>query len=138
MAANNHKTLLRNYLEQVWKNKQPETIRNFLAPHYKRYTSPTAPPLSLEDQIQRLASFWAAFPDIQIQVEEVAAEDGLICFRSTMRGTHQGTFHGLPPSGRRVAVQLLDMIKIENGQFVEHWGGPDLYDLLQQLGDTGP
>jgi hypothetical protein len=33
-----------------------------------------------------------------------------------------------------VEVRLLDMIRVENGMFVEQWGGPDLLDLLQQLG----
>jgi len=33
-----------------------------------------------------------------------------------------------------VIVTLLDVIRIENGKFIEHWGGPDLFDLVKQLG----
>jgi hypothetical protein len=31
-------------------------------------------------------------------------------------------------------VAALDLVRIENGKLVEHWGGPDLFSLLQQLG----
>ena len=57
-----------------------------------------------------------------------------IAFRSTFRGTHQGIFREMPPTGRRVTVRLLDLIRVENGSFAEQWGGPDLLDLLRQLG----
>ena len=62
------------------------------------------------------------------------AEGDRIAFRSTMRGTHRGEFLGIPPTGIQVTVGLLDVIRIENGKFVEQWGGPDLLDLVQQLG----
>jgi hypothetical protein len=31
-------------------------------------------------------------------------------------------------------VSALDIVRIENGRFIEHWAGPDLFNLLQQLG----
>jgi predicted ester cyclase len=41
---------------------------------------------------------------------------------------------GIAPTGKPIKVGLVDVIHIENGQFVEQWGGPDLLDLVQQLG----
>jgi len=38
--------------------------------------------------------------------------------------------------GKSVTVSLLDIIRVEDGRFVEHWGGPDLFDLLKQLGEV--
>ena len=134
MSASENKDLLRRYFEEVWEKQNPEAVRLFLAPDYKRHTSPTAKPLTLDEQIQRLGGFRAAFPDIQIRVEEVIAEGDLISFRSTLRGTHQGELLGIAPTGKKVTVNLLDMVRIENGKFVEQWGGPDLYDLIRQLG----
>ena len=51
-----------------------------------------------------------------------------------MRGTHLGIFQGIQPTGRRVTVLLVDVIRFEDGNFIEHWGGPDLFDLLKQIG----
>jgi predicted ester cyclase len=133
MSIGENKTLLLRYIEAVWEQRNPHAARGFLAHDYKRQVSPTSKPLTRDEQIQRLVGFRAAFPDIQITVEEVVAEGHWISFRSRMRGTHLGEFLGRPPTGKQVEVILLDMIRIEDGQFIEHWGGPDLFDLLRQL-----
>jgi predicted ester cyclase len=51
-----------------------------------------------------------------------------------MQGTHQGVFQGIQPTGKTITVSLIDIIRVEHGKFIEHWGGPDLFDLLKQLG----
>jgi predicted ester cyclase len=133
VSAGENKNLLMHYIEAVWEQRNPQAARGFLAPDYQRHVSPTSEPLTRDEQVQRLVGFRAAFPDIQITVEEVLAEGSWISFRSRMRGTHLGDFFGRPPTGKRVEVILLDMIRVEDGQFIEHWGGPDLFDLLRQL-----
>ncbi len=134
MSVDSNKDLLQRYIEAVWDNENPEAIDDFLAPNYRRHRSPTSPPLTRDEQKALLIGFRQAFPDVRITVEEMIAEDDRIAFRSTMRGTHQGELLGLAPTGKQVEFSLLDVIRIENGKFVEQWGGPDIYDLLRQLG----
>ena len=74
------------------------------------------------------------FPDIQWTLEEMIAEDDRVAARFTMRGTHRGTFFGVPPTGKTIAVQAMNFYRLSNGQFVEERGQPDLLGLLQQLG----
>jgi predicted ester cyclase len=133
-TQDHNKALIQRYLDEVWGKGNIAAADQFLAPDYKRYLSPVAEPLHLDGQKQRLAGFRAAFPDIHITMEDMVAEGDYVVFRSTMRATHQGVFQGLPPTGRRVTVTLLDVIRIENGMFIEHWGGPDLFDLVKQMG----
>jgi predicted ester cyclase len=134
MSASENKALLRRYVRDVWEKQNPSAVRDFLAPNYRRHTSPTVAPLTLDDQVQRLVGFRTAFPDIQIVVEEVIAEGDHIAFRSTMCGTHSGGLMGFAPTGKQVTVGLVDVIRVKDGKFVEQWGGPDLFDLLRQLG----
>lgn len=134
MSPEANKALLRRYIEDVWDKKNPTAVDEYLAPNYRRYRSPTAEPLTRDEQKQLLTRFRSAFPDIQLTVEELIAEGNSVAFRSTIRGTHQGELLGITPTGKHVTVGLVDMIRIENGKFVEQWGGPDLLDLLQQLG----
>jgi len=133
MSAELNKALLHRYIEEVWEKENPAAVDNFLAPTYARHRSPTTPPLTREDQKQLLAAFRTAFPDVKITIEDVIAEGDKVAFRSTMRGTHQGEFLGIAPTGQEVTFGLLDVIRIEDGKFVEQWGGPDIYDLMQQL-----
>ncbi len=134
MSAEANKSLVRRYIQEVWQKRNIAAVDAFLAPNYRRHLSPTAAPLTRDGQRQRLAGFRAAFPDIQLAIEDVFAEGDRVAFRSTMRGTHHGIFQGIAPTGKHVTVALLDVVRIEDGKIVEHWGGPDLWDLLQQLG----
>jgi steroid delta-isomerase-like uncharacterized protein len=66
-----------------------------------------------------------AFPDVQVTVEDVMAEDDRVAARVVMRGTHRGEFQGIAPTGKQVEVRAMDMFRIENGKIVEHWGHGD-------------
>lgn len=134
MHAEENKQLLRRYVSEVWDNGNLEALRDFLAPDYRRHVSPALPPLDLDAQVERLAGFREAFPDIALRIDEITAEDDRISFRSTITGTHQGEFAGLPPTGERVTVGLVDVIRVEGGKFAEQWGGPNMADLFRQLG----
>lgn len=129
-----HKALVRSYIEEVWTRGNLDAVDIYLGPNYRRHLSPTLEPLSLDDQKQRLAGFRSSFPDVEITIEDVYSEDHYVIFRSTMRGIHKGVFQGIQPTGKTITVTLIDIIRVENGKFIEHWGGPDLYDLLKQLG----
>jgi predicted ester cyclase len=128
------KALVRSYIEEVWTRGNLAAVDIFLSPNYRRHLSPTAAPLLLDGQKQRIAGFRSAFPDVKITIEDVFAEDNYVIFRSTMSGTHHGVFQGIEPTGKPITVTLIDIIRVEHGKFVEHWGGPDLFDLLKQLG----
>jgi steroid delta-isomerase-like uncharacterized protein len=74
------------------------------------------------------------FPDIQWTLEEMIAEGDKVAARFTMRGTHQGTFFGVPPTGKKIAVSAMNFYRLSGEQFVEERGQPDLLGLLQQIG----
>jgi len=74
------------------------------------------------------------FPDIQWTLEEMVAEGDKVAARFTMRGTHRGTFFGVPPTGKTIAAQAMNIYRLSGGQFVEEHGQPDMLGLLQQIG----
>ena len=80
----------------------------------------------------------SGFPDIQWTLEETIAEGNNIVARYTMRGTHQGAFMGVPPTGKKIAVQALNIYRFSNGKILEELGQPDLLGLLQQIGGLQP
>ena len=78
----------------------------------------------------------AAFPDWRLTLHEIVVEGDLAAFRATVTGTHEGALLNLPATGNEVATSALDMIRIRDGRFTDHWGGPDLFTLLQGCGGT--
>lgn len=76
----------------------------------------------------------AGFPDIQWTLEEMVAEGDKVAARFTIRGTHRGTFSGVPPTGKSIRVQAMNIYRLSDRQFVEERGQPDMLVLLQQIG----
>ena len=76
----------------------------------------------------------SGFPDIQWTLEEMVAEGDKVAARFTMRGTHRGTFFGVPPTERLIVAQAMNIYRLSGGQFVEEHGQPDMLGLLQQIG----
>jgi predicted ester cyclase len=74
------------------------------------------------------------FPDIQWTLDEMVAEADTVAVRFTMRGTHQGAFFGVPPTGKGVAVQSMAFYRLAGGKLIEEHGQPDMLGLLQQIG----
>jgi steroid delta-isomerase-like uncharacterized protein len=76
----------------------------------------------------------AAFPDIQVTVEDMIAERDKVVARVTIRGTHTGEFMGMPPTSKSFTVSAIDIIRFADGKAVEHWGNQDDLGMMQQLG----
>lgn len=79
--------------------------------------------------------YLGAFPDLEMRAEDVIASGDRAVARVRATGTHQGDFLGMPATGRRVDVQLMDIIRFDDdGRAREHWGVLDQLTMLQQLG----
>jgi predicted ester cyclase len=77
--------------------------------------------------------FHAAFPDLTVRIDELVAEADKVAVATTMAGTHLGELLGREPTGRRVSVTGVDMVRIRDGVIVEHRGLTDMVGLWRQL-----
>lgn len=75
-----------------------------------------------------------AFPDANIEPAHMVADDEHVSIAYTLRGTHQGEFHGLEPTGRKIEVRGVQIGRFEDGKIVERWGSSDELGILRQLG----
>jgi steroid delta-isomerase-like uncharacterized protein len=89
----------------------------------------------IKDAISQLL---AGFSDFTVTNEQIIASGDTVVVRSTARGTHTGTFVGIPPTGTPVAFAAIDIWRVENGQLVEVWHVEELLSLLIQLGVIPP
>ena len=139
MSTTDSLAVVRRYAEEVWDPSNPfdpDVLRRYFSPSLKRYTSAVSPPLDPEAQIARLQGIRTAFPDVTIVADDYVAEGDTVVVRATLRGTHRGEFLGIPATGRPVQATIVDFIRIEDGLIAEQWGGPDVFDMLRQIGVT--
>jgi len=75
----------------------------------------------------------AAFPEYELIPSLIVAESDLVAARCTFRGVHKGEFARIPPTGRRVSMDLMIFYRIADGRIAEHWIQMDTPDLIEQL-----
>ena len=71
-----------------------------------------------------------AFPDLQVEIEVLATEGDRVVWLRTSRGTHEGSFMGVPASGRQLVWQDIVVTRYEDGVIAEEWGESGLAGLL--------
>jgi steroid delta-isomerase-like uncharacterized protein len=133
MSAEENKASIRRYVEEAWNKGNVDIMDELMAAHYSRHMAISAPPLTREGQKQRILGFRRAFPDLCLTIEDMIAEGEKVSFRLTLRGTHQGEFMRVPPTGKQIEVGAVDVARFEDGKVVEQWGQTDMLGLLQQL-----
>lgn len=80
----------------------------------------------------------AAFPDLQIHIEDLVAEDGRVAVRSRVVGTHQGEFMSVPPTGKEVSTLNITIFGIDDGKIIEKWTVFDALGMMVQVGAIPP
>lgn len=91
-------------------------------------------PRGPEGAKRRIGRLRAAFSDLEMCTDVIIGEGPYVAARGTLRGTHTGTFLGVPPTHRKIVVNGLNFHRIENGKIAETWVEWDAGELMRQLG----
>ncbi len=71
--------------------------------------------------------------DIKVDILDQIAEGDKVTTRKTIHGTHTGNFMGIPATGKKLAIQVIDIIRLSDGQYAEHWGMSNMADVVAEL-----
>jgi steroid delta-isomerase-like uncharacterized protein len=135
MSIEQNKELVRQMVEEIFNRGNLGLAGQFLAPDFvEREELPPGISSDREGVTQLTSMLHSAFPDFQATIEDIIAEGDKVVIRQTWSGTHKGEFMGIPPTGRSVSFGVIDIIRVDGGKFVEHWGQMDSMGLMQQLG----
>jgi steroid delta-isomerase-like uncharacterized protein len=133
MSTEENKTIARRAVEAI-NAGDFSLLESLVTADAVDHAVPPGMPPTRDSAIQFLTMFRGAFPDLHYTVEDVIAEGDRVVQRSTARGTMQGDFLGMPATGKTAAWGEVHILRIENGQIVEHWASVDQLGMLQQLG----
>lgn len=87
------------------------------------------------DGIVEMVKVWrSAMPDGHMTMDDVITEGDLSTIRMTWRGTHLGTFYGIPASGAKVEVTSIGIDRVIDGHITEGWGELNMLGMMQQMG----
>lgn len=137
MSCEDNKAQVRRFVEATQVRDEPDAVERFLAPGFVDHAAPPGLPPTREGVRQLFAAMRRAFPDLRAEIHDQIAEGDRVATRKTLRGTHLGAWMGIAATGRAVAFEVMDVLRLEDGWIVEHWNLIDLHGLLAQLGERG-
>lgn len=131
MGAGANKALFRRFVE-AWNAGDWAAMEAIWAPelvHHSRFGTHARGEVSALMQ-----GFMGSFTDLRFDIEELVAEGDIVSARMRASFRHTGPFMGIEPSGAQMSVQVMGMVRVRDGQFVEHWSVMDELHFLGQLG----
>lgn len=90
--------------------------------------------IGIEGMKAMYEEYYAAFPDLKQDIVELVAEGDAVAVFLVTRGTHEGEFRGVQPTGNEITVEDAGLIRIEERQIVDLWPQSDMLSLFEQLG----
>jgi len=126
---------LRRLIEQGFNQGDLKVLDEVLDPGFVEHQA-LAPgiPRTREAVAALIRSLRTGFPDIHLSIEAIDAAGDRVWARIRATGTNKGPFMGNPPTGRSIAIDVLDVVRMDGGRIAEHWGVPDHLTLMEQLG----
>lgn len=117
-----NKALVQRYYDEVLNGRNLDAVGDYFADE------------RVVEGVQRgCFSYFQSFPDLHCSVDELIAEADRVFCRSTITGTHDGEYKGIPPTGRHVASESAEVFRIADGKFIGYWCLTNVAGLMRQL-----
>lgn len=133
MSAEN-KELIRRFNIEVIQNGNEEAFQALMASDFINHSAPSGMsngPQSMWDTFQNLLR--PALSDLKVTIHDQIAEGDEVTTRKTISGIHSGMLMGVPPTGKAVAISVIDIVRIRENKYAEHWGLNTLSSVVDAL-----
>ena len=126
--------VVRRFNIEVIQNGRRDAFEDLMAPDFVNRTAPAGAPHDAE-------SMWATFQsvlrpalsDLTVTIHDQIAEGDKVTTRKTISGVHTGPLMGIAPTGRVVSIDVIDIVRVRDQRYVEHWGINSLPAVLAGL-----
>jgi steroid delta-isomerase-like uncharacterized protein len=134
VSAEHNKAIVRHMVEEAQSRHNLAAVDELFAADFVDHSVPPGLPPDREGVKMQFAMFFSAFPDLQVVIHSQVAEGDQVVTRKTFHGTHQGDLMGIPPSGRPIAFDVIDILRLRDGKITDHWNVVDQLGLMRQIG----
>ena len=132
MSAEQNTAVLRKVIEEGFNQGNMAALDECFPPTYTEHQFDL--PSTLEEFKGSIRYLRETFAPFSLTIEDMVADGDKVWVRMIGRGTDSKGLMGRPPTGRTYAITVFDVCRFEDGKIVEHWGAPDRFHMLAQLG----
>ncbi|CDM62223.1 MULTISPECIES: ester cyclase [Rhizobium] len=133
MSADN-KEVVRRFKIEVIQNGNEDEFHALMASDFVNHAAPSGMPngpQSMWNTFQNILR--PALSDMKVTIHDQIAEGDRVTTRKTISGIHSGTLMGIRATGKDVAISVIDIVRVQEGKYAEHWGLNSLSNVLAAL-----
>ena len=132
--AEKNKATVQRFNKDFIENADVDAFNEIIAPVFINQTAPPGVPRGPEGVMYFFNHFLRpAFPDMRVEIQRQVAENDMVTTHKVFHVTHKGDFMGIPATGKKIDIEVMDIIRLQNGKFVEHWNVVDWQQVIAQL-----
>jgi steroid delta-isomerase-like uncharacterized protein len=132
-SAEENKAIFRRYAEEVGNQHNFEIVDQIFERYIAHQPDGSTLVRGPQDVKRFQGEYHSAFPDFHINIEDQIAEGDKVVSHYTIRGTHQGDFRGMAPSGKEIEIKGVTTFRFSpEGKVVETWDSYDQLSLMRQ------
>src|ERR671916_3035061 len=125
-AEEKNKALARKFFEEAWGKGNLAAVDEYIAADYVEHTLPPGSQQGRDTVKQRVAIYHNAFPDVKVTLHDIFGQGDRVAYRWSATGTHLGEWAGIPPTGLRMTIRGITILRIVGGKCVEGWVSVDI------------
>lgn len=133
MSLQENKNVVLRFNKEFLEKGNTEILKEIVSDGFKNHTAPPGFPDDVTGLIQFAAVLHKGFPNIRVTILHQTAEGDLVSSLKILEGIHTGEIMGKAPTGKKVTITVLDMVRIKNKQYLDHWGKNDFAQIVQAL-----
>ncbi len=134
MLTDKNKETVRRFNKEFIEGGNESTFNEIISPEFINHTAPPGVPKGPEGVNYFFNHFLKpAFHNLTVEIHDQVAEGDKVTTRKSFHAEHKGEFLGIPASGKKVVFDIIDIIRLKDGKFIEHWNALDMNSVMQQI-----
>ena len=133
MTTEDNKKVVIRFNREFLEKGNKEVLKEIVDDSFINHTATGNFPKDKTGLIQFLDIFHKGFSSLRVEIHEQVAENDLVATRKTIHAVHSGEIMGHPATGKNVTMSVIDIVRIKDGKYMDHWGRNDIMQVIQQL-----
>lgn len=128
-----NKSIINEFDKSVIEQYNPSAVDAFVSDQVINHAAKPGAPNGKDSFHHFLTALHNGLSNIEVTVLRQIAENDLVVTHKSISGTHTGTLFGIPPTNTPISFEAIEIIRLENDKYVEHWVQSNMTNVLGTL-----
>jgi steroid delta-isomerase-like uncharacterized protein len=119
--AEDPKAVVQRLIDEVWNERNPAAVEALIAEDFIWHHTTLGELRGRASMLDVVEEMRAAFPDMRVTLDALAADGDKVMFYWVVTGTHTVPYRGAPPTGKQVTWTGMVLDRVVDGRIVERW-----------------